>query len=214
MSTHARLSSWSPALALLLLPLAAATVSAQAVITGRVTTEQGNPLEVATVFIAEMNVAGLTDTQGRYTINIPAARVTGQTVILRARRIGHLAGQRPITVTPGPQTQDFTLKQDVNRLEEVVVTGVVGAAVERSKVPFSVGRVTAEDLPVPALDPLRALSGKVAGMRVAQVGGRPGNTPEIMLRGPTSINGAGRSQGPLIIVRGTAARIDSRRPST
>lgn len=210
MSTHARRSSWSFALAILAVHATVATAAAQpAVISGRVATEQGNPLEVATVWIPELNIAGLTDAQGRYTLTVPAARMTGQTVVLRARRIGYLAGQRPVTLTPGPQSQDFALKQDVNRLQEVVVTGVVGAAIERSKVPFAVGRVTAEDMPVPALDPLRALAGKVAGMRVAQTGGRPGTTPEIMLRGPTSINAAGRGQGPLIILDGTILNVGS-----
>ena len=87
MSTHARRSPWSFASPLLALPLFAAALSAQpAIISGRVTTEQGNPLEVATVFITEMNLAGMTDAQGRYTITIPAARVTGQSVILQIGR--------------------------------------------------------------------------------------------------------------------------------
>ncbi|MDQ3673623.1 MAG: SusC/RagA family TonB-linked outer membrane protein [Gemmatimonadota bacterium] len=194
---------------LLFLGLPALVHGQGATITGRVASEQGNPLEVATVFITELALNATTDAEGRYTINVPAARVSGQPVILRVRRIGHLAASRPITLTAGSQTVDFALKQDINRLQEVVVTGVVGAGTERSKVPFSVGRVTAEDLPVPALDPLRALAGKVAGMRVAQTGGRPGSTPEIMLRGPTSINAAGRGQGPLIIVDGTILNVGS-----
>ena len=197
------------ALFLLLTLPALALGQGGATITGRVATEQGTPLEIATVYITELNVAATTDSEGRYTITVPPARVTGQTVVLRVRRIGHLADSRQITLTAGTQTVNFALRTDINRLQEVVVTGVVGAATERAKVPFSVGRVTAEDMPVPALDPLRALSGKVAGMRVAQTGGRPGSTPEIMLRGPTSINAAGRGQGPLIIVDGTILNVGS-----
>lgn len=209
-SGHRRSHVIVPAvLALLLLIGVPGLARAQATITGRVTSEQGNPLEIATVYITELNLNATTNSEGRYTISVPAARVSGQAVVLRVRRIGHLAASRPITVTAGSQTVDFALKQDINRLQEVVVTGVVGAGVERSKVAFAVGRVTAEDLPVPALDPLRALSGKVAGLRVAQTGGRPGSTPEIMLRGPTSINAAGRGQGPLIIVDGTILNVGS-----
>src|SRR6185503_12770875 len=102
-------------------------------------------------------------------------------------------------IRAGEQTVDFQLQTDVNRLEEVVVTGVMEGT-ERQKVPFSVGRLTTEDLPVPALDPIRALQGKVAGVRIGQTSGKPGSTPEILLRGPTSINASGRSQEPLIIV--------------
>ena len=38
---------------------------------------------------------------------------------------------------------------------------------------------------------------------------RPGSTPEILLRGPTSINASGRSTGPLLIVDGTILRNQS-----
>ena len=95
MSSHSRGSRWSFALSLLLLPTLAATAHGQgAVISGRLTGEQGNPLEVATVFITEMNIALQTDAQGRYTISIPAERVRSQAVVLRARRIGHVATSR------------------------------------------------------------------------------------------------------------------------
>ena len=192
---------------LLILGIPALAEGQGATITGRVTSEQGTPLEIATVYITELNLASTTDEQGRYTLTVPAARVTGQSVVLRVRRIGHLATSRTITLTPGAQTVDFSLRQDFNRLDEVVVTGVIGEGVERSKVPFSVGRVTAEDLPVPALDPIRALAGKVSGMRIAQTSGQPGSTPEIMLRGPTSLNASGRGQGPLIVVDGAILNV-------
>ena len=69
----------------------------------------------------------------------------------------------------------------------------------RSKVPFAVARLSTEEMPVPSLDPLRQLAGKVAGVRVGQGSGRPGAATEIMMRGPTSINGTGRDRAPLII---------------
>jgi len=69
--------------------------------------------------------------------------------------------------------------------------------------------VTAADLPVPALNPVTALQGKVAGMRIASTSGQPGSTPAILLRGPTSINASGRSTGPLLIVDGTILRNQS-----
>ena len=78
-----------------------------------------------------------------YTINIPAARVLGQAVNLRVRAVGYGPGAVAIRITAGSQTQDFSLKKDINRLSEVVVTGSLEGT-ERSKVPFSVGRLTAE----------------------------------------------------------------------
>ncbi len=198
--------------ALLGLVLALPVASAQAqnaVITGKVTSEFGQPVDQANVYINDLSISVGTNAQGVYTITVPAARVSGQQFNLRVRAIGYQPGLRPIRITAGSQTQDFALKQDINRLNEVVVTGVVGEGVERSKVPFAIGRVTAEDLPVPALDPVQALAGKVAGVRIGQVGGAPGTTPEIMLRGPHSINAQGRSQQPLFVVDGAVLNVGS-----
>ena len=179
-----------------------------ATITGRVTSEQGAPLELANLFIAELSLATVTDDDGRYTLTIPAQRVRGQEVVLQVRRIGFLAQTRSVVITAGSQTYDFALRQDVNRLSEIVITGAMEQT-ERAKVGFSVGRVSQADMPVPALDPLRSLSGKVTGVRIAQTGGQPGDTPEILLRGPTSINGQNRGQGPLIIIDGAIMNVGS-----
>src|SRR5215216_6343990 len=201
--TMKRAGAGGAALLGLALALPAANAQTQnAVITGKVTSEFGQPVDQANVYINDLTISVGTNAQGVYTITIPSARVSGQQVNLRVRAIGYQPGLRPIRLTAGSQTQDFALKQDVNRLNEVVVTGVVGEGVERSKVPFAIGRITAEDLPVPALDPVQALAGKVAGVRIAATGGKPGNTPEIMLRAPTSINSAGRTTGPLFVVDG------------
>ena len=188
---------------------AAPRADSAAVITGRVTSEFGQPIDQANVYINELSVSVGTNPQGVFTFTVPIARVLGQAVNLRVRAIGYQPGVLPIRVTSGTQTQNFSLRQDVNRLNEVVVTGVVGDGVERSKVPFAIGRVTAEDLPVPALDPVTALEGKVAGVRIASTSGQPGTTPEVMLRGPTSINAQGRSQSPLFVVDGTVLNVGS-----
>src|SRR5688572_2897299 len=202
MSEQSRRRYWPLVVSLsLFLTFGAAAYGQPAVITGRVTAEQGNPLEVATVFITEMNVATQTDGQGRYTINLPAERVRGQAVVLRARRIGHVATSRPITITPGPQTHDFVLRQDINRLSDVVVTGVT-AGTEQRKIPFAVSTLSADEMPVPSANALAQLQGKVTGAQIVMPSGRPGTAPSIVLRGPKSLNAAGRQQGPLIIVDG------------
>ncbi|MBL0169185.1 MAG: SusC/RagA family TonB-linked outer membrane protein [Gemmatimonadaceae bacterium] len=191
--------------------LTASAGSAQAqnaVITGKVLSESGQALEFANVYINELTISVPTNNQGVYTINIPAARVLGQAVNLRVRAVGYVPGAIAIRITAGNQTQDFSLKKDINRLSEVVVTGSIEGT-ERAKVPFSVGRLTAEDIPVPALNPVTALQGKIAGMRVGATSGQPGSDQTIMLRGPTSINASGRSTGPLLIVDGVILRNQS-----
>ena len=183
---------------------AARVASAQGeatVISGKVTAEGGRPLVGASVLISELNAGVLVNDEGRYTLLVPAARVRGQTVTLRARFIGYQPQAKSIVLTAGPKTADFTLVVDPTRLSEVVVTGVT-AGTERAKVPFTVARVDSADMPVQAVNALSQLQGKVPGANIASTSGRPGTAPQVILRGPTSINASGRGQEPLYIVDG------------
>ena len=188
-------------LPLLLLGAAASAAQAQAILNGRVTSEAGAPIELANVYITEMNVSVVTDEEGRYTITIPAERVRGQGVILRARRIGFVAREVPILINQGTQTHDFALRQDVNRLTEIVVTGV-SAGTEQRKVPFAVTTLSADEMPVASSNALSALQAKVPGAHIVNPSGRPGQAPSIVIRGPKSLDASGRGQGPLVIVDG------------
>ncbi len=193
------------------LAIPAAAHAQSQTITGKVSGEGGQPIEAATVYITALGVGVQTNAQGTYTLTIPAARVVdraGQKQNLQVRAIGYVPASFEITIAAGRLEHDFTLRNDVNRLSEVVVTGSIEGT-ERAKVPFAVGRLTTEDVPVPSPNPIAALSGKVPGMRVASTSGQPGSTPEILMRGPTSINASGRSQSPLIIVDGVIMRVGS-----
>src|SRR5256885_845055 len=166
------------------LTLAGPALAQDAVIRGRVVNDRGEALPVATVQVPELNIGVFTSNDGRYAIQVPAARVSGQVVTLRVRTIGHKPGVRQITLRAGEQTVDFTLGTDVNLLEAVVVTGVQEAT-ERVKVPFSVTTLDASKLPVPAADPLRELQGKVPANIVGN-SGRPGAQAAVLLRGPAN----------------------------
>jgi TonB-linked SusC/RagA family outer membrane protein len=182
------------------LGLPAQAFAQNAVVRGTVTSADRNePIPGVNVVIAALNISVLTNDRGAYNISIPAARIPAAPVEITARAIGFKAVIRGTLIRAGEQEVNFTLQTDINRLEEIIVTGVM-EGVERAKVPFAVGRVTLDQLPVPPVNPLNSLQGKVAGVRIAQITGKPGATPEIMLRGPTSINASGRGQGPLIIV--------------
>jgi len=181
-----------------------ATAQAQgqsAVVTGRVLSNKGQPLFGANVFITEMNISAGTNEAGRYTITIPAERVHGQSAILRVRSIGQKPVSKPILITAGSQVADFTLAEDVNQLEAVVVTGVASATSARN-VPFAVSHIDSTQMPVIGGNAVQQLQGKIAGANITSNTGRPGAAPAVVLRGPTSINAAGRVQGPLYIVDG------------
>lgn len=204
MTTHNRARRLVAAIAALVAGSGVAGAQAAtgpAVLTGSVRSEQGQPLPNANVFITELGISVGTNAGGVYTITIPVARVSGQAATLRARIFGYTPEARPIRVTAGTQRIDFNLKQDVNRLSAVVVTGVTGAT-ETTKLPISVSQVDAKDMPVPGTNALSQLQGKVPGVQIVSPTGRPGGSPAILLRGPQSINASGRSQSPLYIVDG------------
>ncbi len=188
--------------ALALLVAGASTAWAQdAVVRGTITSDRGEPIAGANVVLEELRIGVVTTATGQYTLNVPGARVRGQPVVLRVRAIGFKPNSKAITLTPGEQAVDLTLGYDVNLLEAIVVTGTQEAT-EAVKVPFTVSRVDASQLPVPASNPLTQLQGKVPGANIVSASGRPGAQPSVLLRGPTSINASGRGQDPLYIVDG------------
>ncbi|MGD0993542.1 MAG: SusC/RagA family TonB-linked outer membrane protein [Gemmatimonadales bacterium] len=189
------------ALAALLFGTVGAAQAQRAVVRGTVTSVDGTPVEGGSVFIVELAMQTVTDNTGKYLFTIPPARVHGQTVHLRARMIGFRPGEQTLTLAAGDQVFDFKLAADVNRLEEIVVTGEM-AGQSKAETPFDITRVDVADLPVPALDPLSMLAGQVPGANIVSYSGRPGDSPTILLRGVTSINGQDRSQEPLYIVDG------------
>jgi TonB-linked SusC/RagA family outer membrane protein len=191
----------SSVFAIVLLVCASEAWAQEAVIRGRVVSDQGEPVPEATVAMTEVGAQAFTGADGRFTLTVAGARVRGQTVILRVRRISYKPASRAVTLTAGEQELNFTLVADVNQLETVVVTGVQ-EAVERVKVPFAVTQVDATRMPVPAANPLSQLQGKVPGANIVSASGRPGAAPSVILRGPTSLNAAGRSQAPLYIIDG------------
>lgn len=172
-----------------------------AVISGRVMSEQGQPLVGANVYINELNVSVGTNNAGAFSITIPQARLTGQQTNLRVRAIGYQPQMRIIALTAGTQTVNFDLRRDVTQLGEVVVTGVA-TATEQIKLPFTVARIDTTLMPVTGSNPIAQLQGKIPGAMIVAASGRPGTSPSIVLRGPVSLDATGRSQQPLYLLDG------------
>lgn len=174
---------------------------AQAVLAGTIVSEQGQPLAGAGVQIDELNISAAANPAGNFTVNIPAGRVTGQTIVVRARAIGYKPQTRTITLSAGRQDLVFTLLRDATQLSEVVVTGVTKAT-EQIKVPFTVTKLDTTMMPVQGSNAITQLQGKVPGAMIVSATGRPGASPSVVLRGPVSLNATGRSQGPLYMLDG------------
>lgn len=177
------------------LPPALAAQTGQVV--GRVTETGSNealPGAEVTVVGPGFRRVGVTRADGRYTV----AAVPAGTYTVEARRIGYLFKTATgIQVGDGPVTVDFTLNAITLRLEEVVVTGVTDPT-SGVKVPFTVGRVNAEELPVATQNAFDNLQGKIAGVQIV-TSPEPGAGTNIQLRTPTSIS---RGNAPLFVVDG------------
>ncbi|MFN2603924.1 MAG: SusC/RagA family TonB-linked outer membrane protein [Gemmatimonadaceae bacterium] len=193
---------------LLFVAIAAFAVVAPAVaqgqgqtIAGHVMSEQGQPVVGANVYINDLNISVGTSQSGSYTISIPRARLTGSSANLRVRAIGYQPIAKPITLEAGSITIDFSLRRDVTQLGEVVVTGV-STATEQVKLPFTVAHLDTTQMPVTGSNPLTQLQGKVPGATILAATGRPGTAPQIVLRGPVSLNATGRTQQPLYLLDG------------
>jgi len=179
---------------------ARAAQAQEAVIRGTVSSDRGELVAVAAVQIPELNLQVFTGANGRFQISIPAARVQGQTVTIRVRAIGYKPSTQTLVLSAGEHDVNVALVTDANMLEAIVVTGVQDST-RQVLSPLTVQRVDISVLPLASPDPLRQLQGKV-GANIVSGTGRPGTQASVVLRGPTSLNAAGRSQDPLYIVDG------------
>ena len=192
-----------PALLLLLAGVAGAQ---SVIISGKVTSEAGQPIVGANVAVTLQNqfYGGIAKEQGAYSFAVPAAAARGVVAVLSARFFGYGPVKKTVTLTGEAITVDFALKADPFRLTELVITGVASET-SLNKVPFSIAKVSeAQMKEVPASSPIAALAGKVSGTRIELSSGTPGAAPTIRLRGATNL-GVGASS-PLILIDGVITK--------
>ena len=173
-----------------LLVLACGTLHAQEQnISGSVKDAAGSPLPGSSIAIKGTTKGTIADAMGKFTIQAPA----GST--LRVSAIGYLAQD----VKADNGAIDITLAEDVNALEEVVVSGLA-TSVKRSNLANAVTTISAREL-VGTTSPVTtdgALQGKLAGANIQSNGSMPGGGFNVQFRGVSTL-GASASQ-PLFIV--------------
>lgn len=164
--------------------LLGASASAQTVVQGTVTDEEGLPLIGATVLIEGTATGDATDFDGVYSIN---ATQTGE-VTLVATYVGYGSSRAVLTLNGGTITQDFQLGPDALGLGEVFVTGVVNPV---SKLESSVSISTLEPRAIEATVPRNTaeIFRAIPGIR-SEASAGDGNT-NITVRGvPISAGGS------------------------
>jgi TonB-linked SusC/RagA family outer membrane protein len=165
---------------------------AQRTITGRVTDANGAPLSGVTVTVRGTNTATQTQTDGSFSIS--AAQ--GSTLVFTS--VGFTLQEVPVGAS---DNLTITLQNQNRELTEVVVTAL-GQTRSKERLGYASSSFRSEEItraaPVSALD---GLQGRVAGADISTIGGQPGSSSKIILRGYTSLSTTGNNQA-LIVVDG------------
>ena len=173
-----------------LLGLLPGRVLAQATLTGRVTDNTGQALPG--VSIVEKGTTNGTATQGDGSYSL---RLTTPGATLVFSFIGYVSQE----VAAGNRTViDLSLQPDLQTLGEVVVVGY--GTQQKKDLTGAISSVGAEEiakLPVAGVD--QALQGKIPGLQIATTSGEPGGSPNILLRGVSSVTGGAQ---PLFVIDG------------
>ena len=166
------------------------------VISGKVLSESGAPVEGASVTIEGTKVGTLSKVDGSYTLAVPASFVGSQQ--LSARRIGFKMSTQTVTIRGGAMTLNFTLASHPMELSGVTVTAL-GILAEKTTIGTSQQTISASALTaVSSPSIISNMSGKVSGIQVSQ-SGNMGGSSRIVIRGAGSILGENQ---PLFILDG------------
>src|SRR3954468_22732080 len=169
-------------------------------LTGKVTSDAGQPLASAGVNIEQLGAGAVTRPDGSYTILIPGARVPSGPVTVTARLVGDKARSAQVDLSSGTAVQDFSLADNPLQLGEIVVTGA-GTATEVEK--LGTGRTAVDSQTIVRSNEsniVNALAAKAPNVEVTSSSGDPGASSFIQVRGLTTITA--QDGQPLFVVDG------------
>lgn len=160
---------------------------------GKVTSAgDGEALPGVNVLIKGTSNGTLTDTNGEYTIQA----ATGNTLVFSY--IGFVTQEIAVGSSP---TIDVVLQEDIQNLDEVVVTAL-GVEQEKRSLGYAVQELNTEAITTTRQPNIvNALQGQVAGVQVTNSGGAPGMSARILIRGVKSLD-PGSDNQPLFVVDG------------
>lgn len=160
-------------------------------VTGKVTdSNEKAGLPGVNIIIKGTSSGTVTDSDGNYSMNIP-----NENTILVFSFIGYASTEVAVS---GRSVVDVSLESDTQALQEVIVTGY--AAQRSQDITGAIATVSMKNEPImPVANIGQALQGKLAGVRVTQPSGRPGQGMTFQIRGAASLT-AGAD--PLYVVDG------------
>lgn len=176
--------------------------SQTATVSGRVTSEEGEPLIGATVLEAGTGNGTVTDFDGNYSLQLGGTNASLDI---------SYTGYEPQSIPVNNRSRiDVTLATSSKLLDEVVVIGY--GTQSKATVTSAISTVDAAEMEnTTAINPVQALQGKVAGVDIRINSGQPGAGADFIIRGGTSLSPS--SDGPLIIVDGVIRSMSDLNPN-
>ena len=139
--------------------------------------EDGQPVIGASVLVAGTSVGTVTDSNGRFSLTVPAG-----SSILRITYVG----MEPIEVSARPNMR-IMLTSDSKALDEVIV--VAYGTAKKSSFTGSAENISSDKLELrPISNVAKGIEGQASGVQVTSASGQPGSSPSIRIRGFGSIN--------------------------
>lgn len=166
-------------------------------ISGKVTDSFDDPIVGVQILIKDSNIGAVTDLDGNYKI---IANLSVGEYILEVSFVGFTTISQSVSLGNDTDVSvDFSMEEDILRLDEVVITGATGLQ-QRRQLGNTIATVSGQDISGSgALDVTGALSGKFAGVQVTQNSGDPAGGISVRLRSASTVNG---SSDPLYIIDG------------
>ncbi len=159
-------------------------------INGTVTDDKGIPLPGASVLVKGTSIGTQTDFDGNFSIEFPSN--------YKVISVSYISFKTQEINIEGQTTVQVKLVADAAALDEVVVVGY--GTLSKKRVTGSVASIDAKTLStIPVISAENAIIGQIAGVQVQEVSGEPGSSPNIRIRGNSSIS-AGTD--PLFVVDG------------
>jgi len=168
------------------------TTAQDKTITGKVISVQdGSPMPDVSVMLKGANTGTTTDKEGNYKIS-----VTGKSKTLQFTFVGYATQEVPVA---NNSTINIRLAEGTETLKDIVVTAA-GIKRQKGSMGYSVTTLQSNQIAQKSEpDPIRALTGKVAGVNVQSSGGAAGGATNITIRGNSSL---GNNNQPLFVVDG------------
>ena len=170
---------------------ALAKAAADVPVSGRVVGTDGSGLPGVTVLVRGTSTGTTTNSEGQFTIAAPE----GSTLVFSF--VGFTT--QTLTVAAGMSALNIAMREDTQKLSEVVVVGY--GTQDRGSVSSAISSVSGRDIATqPVADPTQALQGRAAGVTVTQNSGAPGGAggTQVRVRGITSAG----NNSPLYVIDG------------